>query len=166
MAKNAKKTQQMKHEGMVEILRYFYCSFWLLIAITVYNSYTNQNNLYITQQRFALVSLGYLRVLIIRTSQRGERYRIWGVEKERGEVTIVDPDSYSSHSPWSHRPEQALKTLTRMKHKFFAELRCGIACRKLKYIKKRIEVLLKVDYKIACVAPRAYRRRKLSSQPS
>ena len=41
MAKNAKKTQQMKHEGLVEILRYFYCSFWLLIAITVYNSYTN-----------------------------------------------------------------------------------------------------------------------------
>ena len=48
MAKNAKKTQQMKHEGMVEILRYFYCSFWLLIAITVYNSYTNPYNLYIT----------------------------------------------------------------------------------------------------------------------
>lgn len=127
MAKNAKKTQQMKHEGMVEILRYFYCSFWLLIAIIVYNSYTDPYNLYITQQRFALVSLGYLRVPIIRTSQRGERYRIWGVEKERGEVTIADPDSYSSHSPWSHRPEQALKTLTRIKHKFFAELRCGIA---------------------------------------
>ena len=69
------------------------------------------------------MSLGYLRVPIIRTSQRGERYRIWGVEKERGEVTIADPDSYSS----SHRPEQALKTVTRMKHKFFAELRCGIA---------------------------------------
>lgn len=67
--------------------------------------------------------MGYLRVPIIRTSQRREKYRIWGVEKERGEVTIADPDSYSSHSP----SEQALKTLTRMKHKFFAELRCGIA---------------------------------------
>ena len=76
------------------------------------------------------MGLGYLRVPIIRTSQRGERYRsyrIWGVEKQRGEVTIADPDSYSSHSPSSHRPEQALKTVTRMKHKFFAELRCGIA---------------------------------------
>ena len=62
MAKNAKEKQQMKHEGMVEIFRYFYCSFWLLIAITLYNSYTNPYNLYITQQRFALVSLGYLRI--------------------------------------------------------------------------------------------------------
>ena len=144
MAKNAKETQQMKHEGIVEILRYFYC----------FLTPNRDHRLYKFPYK-PIQSIHYTTT--IRASELGlptrpdnkdvaKRRKVQNMGSWKGEGR-----SYDRRSRFLFKPLPMISSAGTGPEGW----RIRIALRhskKLKYIKKRIEVLLKVDYKIACVA--------------